>query len=71
VLGGLGCVTVSLQTQFVSSARLGDFVVCRSQVIRRSKHLVFVRGLVSVDDDTFASAEGIWKVLPSRNHGPS
>jgi len=32
-------------------------------VIRRSKHLVFVRGLISTGDMPVASAEGIWKVL--------
>jgi uncharacterized protein (TIGR00369 family) len=67
VLGGYGCVTVSLQTQFVAGARLGDFVVCHSEVIRRSKHLVFVRGLITVGETTVASAEGIWKVLEPRS----
>jgi uncharacterized protein (TIGR00369 family) len=66
VLGGLGCVTVSLQTQFVATARVGDFVICHSEVIRQSKHLVFVRGLITTGDVTVASAEGIWKVLAPR-----
>jgi uncharacterized protein (TIGR00369 family) len=67
VLDGFGCVTVSLQTQFVSVARIGDFVICRPEVIRRSKHLVFVRGLITTGDTTVASAEGIWKVLEPRS----
>ena len=66
ILDGFGCVTVSLQTQFVSVAHIGDFVVCQSEIIRRSKHLVFVRGLITAGDTTVASAEGIWKVLVPR-----
>ena len=68
-LGGAGCVTVSLQTQFVATARVGDFVICRSEVIRKSKHLVFVRGLITTGDVTVATAEGIWKVLAPKPLG--
>ncbi len=65
-LGGSNCVTVSLQTQFVSVARTGEFLVCQAEVIRKSRSIVFVRGLISVGDKVVASAEGIWKVLESR-----
>ena len=65
-LGGSACVTISLQTQFVATAQVGEFLVCRPEVVRRSRSLVFVRGLICVDDRTVASAEGIWKVLEPR-----
>lgn len=65
-LGGANCVTVSLQTQFVSVARTGEFLHCRSEVIRKSRSIVFVRGLVCVGDKVVASAEGVWKVLEQR-----
>ena len=68
-IAGAPCVTVSLQTQFVASAREGDFIICRPEVIRTSKHLVFVRGLITTGDVTVASAEGIWKVqAPDGGH---
>jgi len=69
-INGAPCVTASLQTQFIASARLGDFVVCRPEVIRTSRHLVFVRGLVTAGDVTVASAEGIWKVQAPRSAQP-
>lgn len=66
VLGGSNCATASLQTQFLSVARVGEFMTCRPEVVRHSKQLVFVRGLVMVDDRNVASIEAIWKVLEPR-----
>ena len=57
------CVTVSLQTQFISVARVGEFITCEAEVIRATKQLVFVRGFIMTDDRIVASAEGIWKVM--------
>ena len=62
-LGGTGCFTASLQTQFASSARIGDFLTCRPEIVRKTRSLVFVRGLLKVDDRVIASADGIWKVM--------
>ncbi|HAJ46093.1 MAG TPA: PaaI family thioesterase, partial [Alphaproteobacteria bacterium] len=36
------CVTISQQTNFVGSGRLGDFVVCRPVLVRRTREIVFV-----------------------------
>lgn len=57
------CVTVSLQAQFVSVARVGEFVTCKAELIRSTKQLVFVRGLIMTGDRIVASAEGVWKVM--------
>ncbi len=65
-LGASNCATVSLQTQFLASARVGDFLVCRPEVIRKGRQMVFMRGLIDVAGKTVASAEGIWKVLEPR-----
>lgn len=62
----LNTATLSLQTQFVSVARVGEFVTCTPEVVRASKHVVFVRGLVKTGDKTVASVEGMWKVLEPR-----
>ena len=63
----LNCVTASLNTQFISIARIGEFIQVTPEIIRQSKALVFVRGLIKVDDKIIASAEGIWKVLEPRS----
>ena len=57
--------TLSLQTQFVSVARIGDFVTCTAELVRESKQIIFVRGLIKAGDKTIASVEGMWKLLES------
>lgn len=64
-LGHNRCATASLQTQFVAVARIGQLVTCKAEVIRVSKQLVFVRGLIVADDRIIANADGIWKVMDS------
>lgn len=56
-------VTVSLQTQFIAIARVGDFIACQPELIQRGKQMLFVRGLIKTGEKTVASAEGIWKIL--------
>lgn len=60
------CVTTSLQTQFVSVARVGEFIYCQAELIRQTSQVLFVRGLIKTGDKTIASAEGIWSVLAAR-----
>jgi uncharacterized protein (TIGR00369 family) len=61
------CVTLSLQTQFVSVARIGEFVTCEAELVRATKSIVFVRGLIMSGDRIVSSAEGMWKVMdPNR-----
>jgi len=60
------CATAQLQYQFVSLARIGEFVTCRPELVRRTSQLVFMRGLFCVGDKTIGSADGIWKVLEPR-----
>ena len=62
-LDGQRCVTVQLQMQFLSSAKVGEFIVCRPELLRRSKQLVFLRGVMFSGDRAIASADGIWKIL--------
>jgi len=64
-LGAPRCATVQLTTQFIATAKLGEFITCRPEVIRQTDQLVFVRGLICVGDKVVASADGIWKVLRS------
>ncbi|MDN3564655.1 PaaI family thioesterase [Paeniroseomonas aquatica] len=57
------CTTVQLSTQFIAPVKLGDYVVGRAEVLRTTRSVVFVRGLVSVGDRTIVHADGIWKIL--------
>ena len=57
------CVTAQLALQFVASPRVGEFVHCEAELVRRTAQLVFVRGLIRAGDRVVASADGIWKIL--------
>lgn len=59
------CATAQLALQFVATAKFGEFITCQPEVVRRTEQLIFVRGLLCVDDKVVASADGIWKVLRS------
>lgn len=60
-------VTASLTTQFVSVARIDEFIYCKAEVLRQSQQLIFVRGLICVDNRTVASVDGIYKCLAPRS----
>jgi uncharacterized protein (TIGR00369 family) len=57
------CTTVQLNTQFVSPVRLGEFVEVRAEVLRATRTLVFVRGVLQVGGRTVIHADGVWKIL--------
>lgn len=56
-------VTAQLQFYFTAAARIGSFITCRPEVVRRTSQMVFVRGLFEADGRTVASADGIFKML--------
>lgn len=46
------CLTVSLDTQFIAGGKLGDLLEGEAQVIRHSRSLTFVRGLIHTQRDS-------------------
>jgi uncharacterized protein (TIGR00369 family) len=57
------CVTASLNVQFINAVKPGEFVECDAEVIRVTRSLVFIRGMLRVGDRVVLSAEGVWKIL--------
>jgi len=53
--------TVSITTDFLAPARLGDWVEGRGRLLRRSSNLIFVDGMVSAEGRSLARASGIFK----------
>ncbi len=64
------CTTIQLNGHFLDAARPGEFLELRGEVTRRSRGLVFLRGLVGARDLTqfrdIAAIDGIWRVLRPR-----
>jgi acyl-coenzyme A thioesterase PaaI-like protein len=65
------CVTIQFDMQFICAGEIGDFIEIRPEVIRTTKSLVFLRGMLVVGDRIVASANGVWKILdrPQRPAG--
>jgi len=57
------CATIQLNIHFIAAVQIGDFVEGRAEMVRVTRSLVFVRGMLTVGDRTVAAIDGIWKVL--------
>ena len=57
------CTTIQLNTHFLDAVRLGSFVHLRGEVTRRTRGMVFLRGLLAVGDHDVAAVDGIWRIL--------
>jgi uncharacterized protein (TIGR00369 family) len=57
------CVTVQLDTHFLSSARVGQFLMARGTVLRASASLVFMQGSITADDDALVAATAVMKIV--------
>jgi len=59
-------VTVSLSLDFVASAKIGQWVEIRPEVIKTGKSLCFARALVMADDFVCARASGVFMAAARR-----
>jgi acyl-coenzyme A thioesterase PaaI-like protein len=57
--------TVSLQLDYMASARLGDWVEGEMQVLRTTRTMVFAQGLVKSGDITALRCSGVFKIGPT------
>ena len=57
------CATVQLDSHFLSPAKAGDFIVARTEVSRKSMSLIFMRGVLRVDEKEIMTAQGMMKIL--------
>jgi acyl-coenzyme A thioesterase PaaI-like protein len=64
------CTTIQLNTHFLDAIKLGEFIELRGEVTRRTRGLVFVRGVIGVREGAktreVGSIDGIWRVLRPR-----
>lgn len=63
---GKSCVTLSMQGSFLSPARLGDLIECRTRLERKTRAIIFVSGRFSVGDEDVMTVTSLWKVLGER-----
>ena len=55
------CLTLQLDSQFLASVAEGGFVVVRARVTQRTRSLLFLQGLATVEDTPVLQAQAIMK----------
>ncbi len=64
-IGHMSLVTISLNNEFVAAANIGDWLIGRGEIIRRTQTLVFIRGIIRRDEEVILNSSGIWRYFSS------
>ena len=67
------CVTISLELKFISAVKLGQELVGKTKIQKKTKSMVFLTCELTTEDKIVATASGIWKILNKKlsSAGPS
>ena len=57
------CVTVSLDVKFIAPSRIGDEIVGKVNILKKTKSMLFVSCNLYLKKNVIASATGVWKVI--------
>ena len=57
------CVTISLEMKFISAAKLGDKLIAKVKVQKKTNTLVFLTCEISNSEGIVAVTSGVWKIL--------
>lgn len=57
--------TISLQIDYLAPAALGAWVQGEAEVLRSTRNMVFMQGIVTADDTPIARLSGIFKIGPA------
>jgi acyl-coenzyme A thioesterase PaaI-like protein len=60
---GIGAVTASFSSEFIDSAREGELIEASGEVLRSTRSMIFVRGLISSANRPLLSFSGLLKKL--------
>ena len=57
------CVTISLDLKFIGASKIGDEIIGRAKILKKTKTLVFLFCELNCDEKIITSASGVWKIL--------
>ena len=57
------CVTISLDLKFIGASKIGDEIIGKAKILKKTKSLVFLFCELNCNNKIIASASGIWKIL--------
>ena len=63
VSGNKRCVTISLEIKFVSAGKLGDNLIAKVKIQKKTRTLVFLTCEIVNSEGVVAVTSGVWKIL--------
>ena len=57
------CVTISLDLKFIGASKIGDEIIGRAKILKKTKTLVFLFCELNCNEKIITSASGVWKIL--------
>ena len=63
------CVTISLELKFISAVKLGQELIGRTKIQKKTKSMIFLTCELKVDSKIVATASGVWKILNKKLPG--
>ena len=57
------CVTVSLDVKFIAPSKLGDEIVGKVNILKKTKSMLFINCNLYINKNIIALATGVWKVI--------
>ena len=67
---GRPSVTISLELKFISVVKLGQELVGKTKIQKKTKSMVFLTCELTVGEKIVATASGVWKILKLSGAGP-
>ena len=64
------CVTISLELKFISAVQLGQELIGRTKIQKKTKTMVFLTCELTASNKIVATASGVWKILKLSGAGP-
>ena len=63
------CVTISLELKFISAVKLGQELIGKTKIQKKTKSLVFLTCELVSENKIVATASGVWKILSKKIPG--
>ena len=64
------CVTVSLELKFISAVKLGQELIGKTKIQKKTKSMIFLTCELTASNKIVATASGVWKILKLSGAGP-
>ena len=64
------CVTISLELKFISAIRVGQDLIGKTKIQKKTKSMVFLTCELTSEGRIVATASGVWKILRLSGAGP-